>query len=138
MKGVGFEVLKSFWKQIVLVAIIYIVIALIPGKNLVSINLSVIVPVLLYKLYVGKPVFKDWVKTIVVTAFFVNGFFFLISYLGALGLIGFIIIIIIFVAWRLWKGRKLFNYTTKWGADILRGKKSDFDIKKIEEEAKPK
>lgn len=134
MKGIGLGILKGFWKQIALVAVIYIVMALLPSKNIISLNLSVIIPILLYKAYSEKPVLKDWVRTILMTAAWITGFFLLISFLGLLGIIGFIIIMALLIGWRLWKGRKLLTYTINWGADALHGRKKDFDASKLEPE----
>jgi hypothetical protein len=56
--------------------------------------------------------------------------------MGELGIIGAILIIIILVAWRIIKGWKLYSYTTKWAAEALHGKKTDFDINKITDDPK--
>jgi hypothetical protein len=132
-------ILKSLMPQIILVAIIYIVLILLPNRNIISINLAIITLILMYKLYNNinqhqNPKPFDWLKTTLTTASWVTAFIIIYSLLGKLGIIGAIILIIILVAWRIIKGWKLFNYTTKWGADMLHGNKEDFDIRMLEPE----
>lgn len=122
------------WPQISLVMLIYILIAIIPGKNIYSITLSVLIPILLYKIYTKKPSLSDWAKTILITICVTIGFYILLAFLGGFGLVGFIIIIIGLVVWRIIKGWKLYNYTTKWAADKLHGNKEEFDIGMLEPE----
>lgn len=86
----------------------------------------------MYKIYVReKPVLKAWIKTILVTVAWTTGIILLYELLGGLGIIGGIIIILVIVAIRIKKGWKLYSYTTKWGADYLRGKKKDFDVQQL-------
>lgn len=135
MKTNLLPILKTLMPQIILMAVIYIVVLTLPNRNIISINLSIIIPILMYKIYNRqKPILKDWIKTIMVTAGWTTGIILIYKLLGGLGIIGGILIIIIFVTWRIWKGRKLFNYTTKWGANILRGKPEDFDINQLKED----
>jgi hypothetical protein len=139
MKTNLIPMLKSLMPQLILVLTIYIVLLTLPSRNIISINLTIITIILMYKLYnninnkqTPKPL--EWIKTTLTTSAWTTGFIILYTLLGGYGLIGFISIIIILVAWRIIKGWKLFNYTTKWGANILHGKKEDFDITMLEPE----
>jgi predicted membrane protein len=120
--------------QIIMIIVIYFCLATIPNKNLVSINLCVIIPIMLYKIYNKNLNIKDWTKTILITIAFTTAFIILYRFLGTFGMIGIILTLIILISWRIIKGWKLYNYTTKWGSDYLRGKSYDFDIKQLEPE----
>jgi amino acid transporter len=132
--------IKPLIPQIVLISIIYLVLLLIPNKNLVSINLAILAPVLLYKLWERKPELKDWAKAIIITICWTSGFLILFQLLyqlsGLWGIFGLIITLILIIAFRIIKGWKLFAYTVNWGANILHGRPEDFDVSKLSPEKK--
>jgi hypothetical protein len=134
-------ILKALAPQIILIITMYIIIILLPNKNIVSLTLAVLCPVLLYKLNnemnnKTKPKILDWTKTILITSSWIIIFTVLYGLMGGLGIIGAAALIIIIVAWRIIKGWKLYSYTTKWAAEALHGKKTDFDIKQMSDDPK--
>jgi len=76
----------------------------------------------------NKLTFWSFVKHLVKTYFFSTLIYLIITFLGGYGMIGFSLIIIVFVGIRIYKGRKLYNETTRWGADLLRGKKTNLNF----------
>jgi len=120
--------LKLLWKPMVLIAIIYTGLFLLPNKNVYSIISLILSVVLLYKLFSSPPEMSEWLKTIVRVIVFTTIIYYSIMWLGAYGIIGFILIIVLLSAYKIAMGWKLYKYVTSWGADMLRGNNRRFDI----------
>jgi len=124
IKGMVEELWCSYKQTIILIIVIPIIIYYLPNKNLITINLAVLVPILVFKaiqFYDGTliPLFQDWAKTIIITICWVSGFYLLAKFAGLLGVVGIIGFLATVITIRLYKARKLLNYTFNWGADYL-------------------
>jgi len=122
------SILKLFYKELIFFALIYTAIVLYPIKHVVTFNLIILTFVLSRKLFMGVPVFNDWVKTIFKTVLFISLIYYLLMFIGGFGLLGLVIIVFGFAGWRIKKHWKFFNYVIDWSANRLKGKKEAFSF----------
>lgn len=137
------EMGKKMMLPAIMLAIIYIALAFLPKKSLLTINLTILTVVLANKLITSlllkkKPIIKDWIKTIISVVTFVTIFYYLIRFLGGYGVIGLIIIILLFVTYRIIKGWKLYKYTCVWVSDMIKGKRRRFDTNEFTDKEEQK
>lgn len=132
------------WKQIkyishrlvtimgIIMGIIMTIMAL-PHKNILTINLSILVWVMTNTLYNDiyyhqRPSLKRWFSTATKTAITTTVFLTIFYWLGGWGMFGIAVIILLMAAYRIYTGWHLYNYTTRWMAErLFKGSKEDFD-----------
>lgn len=132
--------LKLVWKPLALSIVAIIGIALIPNKNLLTINLFMLSFVLTTELLNKnrKPDPKRWLMLSGKTMLAVSGFLILWSWLGVFGLFGIILGILLLAAFRIWQGWELFDAATSWGARRLKGSNEDLDLTRVALDGKSK
>ena len=132
----GFKILKFvlffLWKPLLQMFLVLFTLAIIGSVDFVSVFLSVLVWLLVFKLFSGVPVFSEWVSSVVKTFLIVGFFYFVILWLGGFGLLGVVCILLLLAGWRIYQSWSLFDRVTSWGADrLFRGGKDDFEFEEV-------
>ena len=134
--GNPLRLMWSLWKaEIIFYLGLMLLVLVYPYYYLVELVVIILLPLLLFKLWKDHrnfkaPVLSEWWRLIWSTSLVVIILWYLQVWLGGLGVLGLIVLVVGLALWRVWKGRKLYNAFTRWGADRLKGKnKKDFDFK---------
>ena len=121
------EILKFFRKELAIFGLIWVLIIVIPVKNVFTFNLIILLVVLGNKLYTSVPVFKDWIVTSAKTILFVTLIYYVIRFITGWGVIGLIIIILAFAGYRLYRHKRFVNYIIDWSVGRLKGSDEKFN-----------
>ena len=134
------ELINVIWKPLTMSLITIIGVALLPNKNLISINALILIMIYITDLLTFKtPDLKRWFNLTWKTIVWVSSFILFFQLLGSWGIIGLIIGLVCFVAFRIYQQWELYDYTTSWGAKVLfGGSKEEFNISEVKTYAKSK
>ena len=121
------------WKP-ALQSILIVVLLLFVERNLITIILSVVCVNLLFKLFDGKPVVRDWFNSVFWAVVIVSSIYLIVFWLGAYGLVGSVLIVLLLAGYKIYLGWDAFDKVTTWGAERLIGKHNkNFDLKEKED-----
>ena len=80
------------------------------------------------KIFIQKPVFKDWAKTIFKTVCYLTILYYLFMLIGSFGIVGLIIIILGIAIWRIKRSWKFYLYVVDWIVGRLKGRNVKFNF----------
>ena len=109
------------WKP-VLQSIMIVVLLLFVERNLITIILSIVSVNLVFKLFNGKPVFRDWFNSVFYAVLIVSLIYLVVWLFGSYGLLASLLIVLLLAGYRIYLGWSLFDKVTTWGAERLTGK----------------
>lgn len=133
------EIISIFVKKTLpFIAVVYMLLLLTTNKNLFTINLIILTPLLVSKLFVAiknkeQPSINEWCKSGLKTIATISLLYLFINWMGAYGLLGFILVILLLAAWRIYKSWELFMGGMRsiemriFGRTLDRKKKNDME-----------
>lgn len=128
--------IKIIVPPIIFVSSLALMLALLPVKNIISINLQILLWVLLYDIYqFVEPEPKRWATKSLYTILWTTLFILLTVWLGVWGIVGTLLIICLLAGFRIYSNYALYDYYTTWAAKrLFKGSKEEFDITKVNDD----